>query len=664
VLPLFEFGFWPEARTAAYWKLAVKAAAWLAPRFSRARIRLCYSEVALAWQSRYFWSAYLPRRRGEGAPTVSRATAATFVVFFQIVRLILIAVLLPVILVIGLPVCAIVGGGRLGLRAAKAIVRGERPIGERPFRGLIRATIATARRLADPGFLLGRIEAAASWFSQGGQPPAHQAAAFGRDARNMLKRLAPGPEDIIFFPTISEHDLRGLAEELDRTRERLEAGWHFLFRRNIYSGRRAAYAAQDAGLEELRLVFERVRRSVLAGRCYFYTDTEELTEQYDRLGIMRFRTLPVPHTYSAADRIAHSGPLRLTYLGDARTEKGFDQLPHLASRLEADYLATKRAKLVLQCNYNIPGGEPRVALARGELESMPGEYVEFYRRPLTSEEYRDLLLRADVNLLCYDAENYYARSSGVLVESLAVGIPVIVPGGCWLSRQFCARQLEYIDEVRPEMTSLWAKSLTELRWTGTARQDNSPRQLIRVHGDGGPSVALDVPHGATHLVVSGVIETGSREALVCVVDVGWDDQPVLGGSRRFRLEAPRGSDRCAILTEIRPNVPRVSLSLRTGQASENTWFRTVEIEFLRAPAGRSIPKGVIGLSYEMVTEIPALVADLVDHYAHYQRTATEFSKSWREYHNPDRLLRDMETMAGISRTGGPFRGAQTERVAV
>ena len=106
-----------------------------------------------------------------------------------------------------------------------------------------------------------------------------QMQAFGRDTGAMLRSLAPGRGDILFFPTISEYDLSGLTDHLNRTREGLEAGWHFLFRRNIYWGKQADYAAQDAGLEELRLIFEKVQQSALASRSFFYTDTEELTEQ-------------------------------------------------------------------------------------------------------------------------------------------------------------------------------------------------------------------------------------------------------------------------------------------------------------------------------------------------------------------------------------------------
>jgi hypothetical protein len=667
VLPIFEFGFWPEARSAAYWKLGVKVVSWLAPRLSLARIRWRFSEVSLAWASRYHWDTYLRRRRGEGAPLTVRATAVTAIVFFQVIRLLLGAVLLPLILAIGIPawICFVIL--RFSVRVGEAIVRGEGLALRRSEGNLFLRLTKVASSLARPGALVAEGQRKLEALLNRRQPARpHQAEAFGRDAGRLLRKLRPRRGDVIFFPTISEHDLGGLARRLDKTRQGLDATWHFLFRRNIYTGTRADYPTQDAGLEELRLIFELVQRSVLGKRSFFYTDTEELTEQYDRLGLVRFHTLPVPHTYAVSDRITHSEPLRLTYLGDARTEKGFALIPELAAKLEAEYLATGRAKLVLQCNYNIPGGEPNVAIARGELESMAGGYIEFFRRPLTSEEYRTLLLTADLNLLCYDAANYYARSSGILVESLAVGIPVIAPSGCWLSRQFLGRHIEHIQNVRAEMTSLGGRGLADISW----RDDQNvvsklkPGEVLRVHNDSGRRVSLDVPHGATHVVLSCEFGLGAQAVSATVCEVGWDDEPVVGGTSTASLEAPQGSRRGALLIDVRPGVPKIALSLRAGHPSQTAWLTAVEIEFLRAPEGQRLPKGAVGLIYHSTSEIPALVADLIDHYPHYQRTAAEFSTKWREYHNPDRLVRELEAIRGIHRGENEASCARTESVAV
>ena len=42
---------------------------------------------------------------------------------------------------------------------------------------------------------------------------------------------------------------------------------------------------------------------------------------------------------------------------------------------------------------------------------------------------------ADVGLFLYNPQRYVARCSGVLLELLIRGVPVVVPQGCWLSDQ-------------------------------------------------------------------------------------------------------------------------------------------------------------------------------------------------------------------------------------
>ena len=43
-------------------------------------------------------------------------------------------------------------------------------------------------------------------------------------------------------------------------------------------------------------------------------------------------------------------------------------------------------------------------------------------------------MNAQIGLLLYDRHAYRSRCSGVLVEFLCAGVPVIVPSGTWLTR--------------------------------------------------------------------------------------------------------------------------------------------------------------------------------------------------------------------------------------
>ena len=103
--------------------------------------------------------------------------------------------------------------------------------------------------------------------------------------------------------------------------------------------------------------------------------------------------------------------------------------------LKKDYLDTGKARFVVQSNPNPREGEGETAIARAELNCFPSPVVALHNEPLSTEAYKDLLLGSHITLLPYEPIEYSARSSGILAESLAAGIPVIVPAGTWLSRQ-------------------------------------------------------------------------------------------------------------------------------------------------------------------------------------------------------------------------------------
>ena len=67
-------------------------------------------------------------------------------------------------------------------------------------------------------------------------------------------------------------------------------------------------------------------------------------------------------------------------------------------------------------------------------------------------------------LLPYEADNYYARSSGILVECLAAGIPVVVPSATWLSRQFIREVYRHQESLHQAMKSTEFFSDSEILW--------------------------------------------------------------------------------------------------------------------------------------------------------------------------------------------------------
>lgn len=189
----------------------------------------------------------------------------------------------------------------------------------------------------------------------------------------------------------------------------------------------------------IRGSFARIAAQGSAGRFRFHTDTEALAAQYTALaGGLPVHVLPIPHCLGSADpgdggRVP--GPLRLVYLGDARREKGFHHLPAVVAALAEDRSPARKVRFILQANTTAFGSDRDVEAARRWLAARPADEVELIDAPLSVPAFQRLLVSADIVLLPYDAEAYRRRSSGILVQALAMGRPVVVPAGTWLAAE-------------------------------------------------------------------------------------------------------------------------------------------------------------------------------------------------------------------------------------
>ncbi len=117
--------------------------------------------------------------------------------------------------------------------------------------------------------------------------------------------------------------------------------------------------------------------------------------------------------------------------GPSRHEKGTDRLIEACHHLsESDQ---QRIEVTLQWSdaFGLPDGS---VLDPNNL-SNDGSGVRFrlLRQPLTSAEYRQELCRADVIVLPYRRETYFARISGVAVEAMLLGKPLLYTSNTWVA---------------------------------------------------------------------------------------------------------------------------------------------------------------------------------------------------------------------------------------
>ncbi|WP_448216420.1 hypothetical protein [Endozoicomonas sp. 2B-B] len=258
---------------------------------------------------------------------------------------------------------------------------------------------------------------------------------FYKDLLLLHKNINIADNDIVFIPTIGNIELKGCYKAI-KNHLKNEINWHFLFRRNIFSGREFDYSNQIKYqlnlIETLSLCKQISLRKPLC--LNFYTDTDLLSEQYNLLGLVKFCTLPIPQdTLLNKHKKTSESTLNISYIGDARDEKGFHLLPDIVGKtIEAGY-SSDEIKFTIQSNFNIKGGESKTRKARYQLIENYSDMVKIIDGPFNSEKYIDLINDSDIILIPYNHEHYYARSSGVFAEALAAGVPFIIPSKTWMA---------------------------------------------------------------------------------------------------------------------------------------------------------------------------------------------------------------------------------------
>ena len=159
----------------------------------------------------------------------------------------------------------------------------------------------------------------------------------------------------------------------------------------------------------------------------FVTDSEKLIEEYNEFIDLNIRLVPIPHTINnnQSSRI-HSK--NLTFLGNARSSKGFQHLPNICHLLQ-DKLVENSWSINIQSNVMFMRDMKSVVA----LMSLRKLNVNLYESELSISEYRNLLESSSLILLPYELLWYHSQTSGVFAEALSLGIPVIAPKGTWMS---------------------------------------------------------------------------------------------------------------------------------------------------------------------------------------------------------------------------------------
>lgn len=257
----------------------------------------------------------------------------------------------------------------------------------------------------------------------------------GHHKRDLVRCLPTdlGPEDVLFVPTADHRHVLAFSWWMQRFSPGHEPRVILLMRYNYLTPE----YSQIASLIWVRRTFEKIERLAMGRRLELVTDSQRLAHEYQLFTKLPVKVLPIPHVPEQAAECSNlsrdEDAVNYVCLGDARQEKGFDLLAQAIVQL-AQHHQLGAMRFHLQCPISNPVHETMRQWI-SILQKLNHPAITLHEKVFSTQAYQQQLQAADVVLLPYRKQVYQSRTSGPLVEALALGKPVITTRDTWLYDQ-------------------------------------------------------------------------------------------------------------------------------------------------------------------------------------------------------------------------------------
>lgn len=482
---------------------------------------------------------------------------------------------------------------------------------------------------------------------------------FAESLNQVLDQQNIGGNDIVFLPTMSWGDARGLETLIRRRRWTSELPqFALVFRRDIYRQYPDTWDNQEYATHEyknLLVSLERLNQELGKDQCVVFTDTKELSSQYSRI-FSRVETLPVPcEELPAASRQENSkDPITIGYLGDARPEKGFQYLNEMLAKLDDAELETP-VRLLSQAYVPKRSADVNMLKSIELLRLRTPHKVELAEGSLSSNEYRDLIERMDVILVPYDRENYAARSSGVFMEALCARRPPIVTAGTWMARILDEYTFEYHQNCIRPVEVLGRTTAGMFKWQ---RFSDGIEHEVSVGTNGsvslpalgqGTHTAISVASEATHVWISFDRSKKGANLFTRLFVAARDDEHKEISVSHFVVGGDH-SNRCSIVIPIPAGTDTLWCSFSNAYSSSSFELEGLEVALLATDRPISRCFGGLTLDDGFGSNFPKALASAVIEanqvLVELARTAIELGDRVGPKNTSDALVKDL--LAGMN----------------
>ncbi len=175
-------------------------------------------------------------------------------------------------------------------------------------------------------------------------------------------------------------------------------------------------------------LFGRLRSMpALERQLFLWTETPQLAVDYAARFAMTVRALPLPPPVESPADVdtVDDTVVNVLYLGAAREEKGFLQLPELVERLHPIYGKTGQLHFTVQCTPQIIGYLPSIKEAINRLRCYTPNFVTLIEDFTDRGTYLKYLRESDIVLLLYNQKGYRIRGSGIAIESICANKSIL-----------------------------------------------------------------------------------------------------------------------------------------------------------------------------------------------------------------------------------------------
>ncbi len=243
--------------------------------------------------------------------------------------------------------------------------------------------------------------------------------AMGQELASMLVGIPDARGALLLLHSVSAANLASLPDSVSAE---AIGGLAVVLRRTVRE-----MDTTDAAAEPIATVMRRLRDH-WGDRLRIFADTDDLATLYRTELDQPVATVPLPVVTPPVRQGTVGSPPHLVYAGGARAEKGYHHLPALIDRLR------DKARFTVHSGVVTDNADPLVQRAHRTIRALAQTgSVTLIERSLPPDDYLHLIGAADLLLLPYDGDAYGPRSSGILAEARAMGVPAIVPARCWMA---------------------------------------------------------------------------------------------------------------------------------------------------------------------------------------------------------------------------------------